>query len=80
MWEACIVVLWASANSTARLSGSCSAESMPQREIRNKARAAMPKAGFMFSSLRRVAGLGNTIVNERARGRGDEARGRLMWL
>src|ERR1700680_4675906 len=71
MWEACIVVLWASANSTARLSGSCSAGRIPQKEIRNKARTerrgAIRKAGFMVSSSRGVAGLGNTIVNERSR-------------
>jgi hypothetical protein len=66
-----MVVLWASANSTARFSGICSAPTVPQKKARNTvrkiktARRDLPgQAGFMFSSSTKVAGAGNVILNE----------------
>src|SRR4029077_14405585 len=67
MWEASMVVLWLRASSTARLSGSCSAASGPQKENRNapriRTRDAGAEAGCMVPPKRL---LGKAIVNEGA--------------
>src|SRR5579863_2219990 len=69
MCEASIVVLWLSAKSTARLSGSCSAATIPQKKTRDtprknrtESRVARPEAGFMSSSEKKLPG--KAIVNE----------------